>query len=84
MHSKLHTLNHNYFLAADEFDDDEDDVDGEFIPLTGGVDDGFFTPKPREHDDTPKVNPDRRIVPAGYYPQWPTYYPEVMISPGNA
>lgn len=65
-------------LDSEEYfdDSDVDDVDGgEFTPmLTHGIDDGLIV---GVRNNVPKRNPDRRIVPAGYYPQWPTYYPEV-------
>lgn len=70
-----------FILDDDEFDEDAeiDEIDGEFTPLNKGIDDGFLSP--RRDSDTPsrKPNPDRRLVPAGYYPQWPTYYPEVSF-----
>lgn len=63
-----------YFDDSDV--DDVDDVDGgEFTPLTHGIDDGLIV---GVRNDVPNKNPDRRRVPAGYYPQWPTYYPEVV------
>lgn len=69
-------------LDSEEYFDDSDggvdDVDygGEFTPLTHGIDDGLVVGV--RSDNVPKRNPDRRLVPAGYYPQWPTYYPEVV------
>lgn len=80
-------------LDEDEFDD-ADDFEEEFTPLTNGIDDGFFTPrndlpkrkesdKPFDEPDHASANPDRRLVPAGYYPQWPTYYPTDVIDPSR-
>lgn len=32
-----------------------------------------------EFSNRSDLNPDRRLVPAGYFPQWPSYYPEVNL-----
>lgn len=75
---------HNYvthtapapFVVADyeEFDEeiDRDEVDSEFTPLHNGVDEGMLVPRKG-------YNPDGPTKPRGYYPQWPSYYPEVRL-----
>lgn len=77
----------SFILDDDEFDDDSevDQVDGEFTPLARGIDDGFlvprFNPDKRKDGNVPSSsdpNPDRRLVPSGFFPQWPTYYPDVI------
>jgi hypothetical protein len=56
----------------EDFDEDIelDEVDSEFTPLHNGIDEGILV-------NRKGFNPDRRMVPAGYFPQWPSYYPEV-------
>lgn len=73
-HQQFLTALRNLFLHTyqdfgdfDEFDEETrfDEVDGgEFIPLTGR---GIVVTK----------GDDPSIKPAGFYPQWPTFYPDV-------
>lgn len=74
------------FSDYEEFDEEieMDEVDGEFTPLTYGIDDGFLVPpngNPKKNgvdvSSRTDPNPKRRVVPSGYFPQWPSYYPEV-------
>lgn len=87
--AKLQQLIITIVLDDEEFDDDNevDQVDGEFTPLARGIDIGRsvtrFNPDKSKDDDvlnSTDHNPDRRLVPSGFYPQWPTYYPDVSIN----
>jgi membrane protein insertase Oxa1/YidC/SpoIIIJ len=58
-----------FYDEKNEMDEDDDDqVDGDSRSLVPGIDDGFLIPKP-------SIDPDRRTIPDGYFPQWPTSYP---------
>lgn len=65
----------------EDFDEETeiDEIDSEFTPLNNGDNHrGVLVPRkniPRR-DESPDPNPDRRI--AGFYPQWPTYYPDTL------
>jgi hypothetical protein len=72
------------FADDDEFEEFEnDEVDGEFTPLTNHSDEALA--RRRKNGGTVeilgKVDPnfDRRLVPAGYFPQWPSFYPQVSL-----
>ncbi|CRK87159.1 CLUMA_CG000968, isoform A [Clunio marinus] len=53
---------------------DYDEVDGELTPLTNGVEEGILVAR---------KGPNRKIVPSGFFPQWPTFYSDVNLKDEN-